>query len=201
MKILGIAGGSGCGKSHLVGIMEKMQRPASLESMAVIPQDAYYKDCSALSEHEKRNFNFDEPDSLDFDLLNEHLNALIKGEEVERPVYDMVNSIRAERGIMVKPPQLLIVEGILLFTQKNLLDLFNLTVYLDLPVDIRLIRIIRRDMEQRGRTAEEVMRRYERCVRPMHEKWVEPSKSKADLVLDSQLIDQSTVHEIFDRLN
>lgn len=179
MLVIGIAGGSGSGKTTVVRkIMERFNRA----QVAVISQDSYYKDNSHISEQERRNINFDHPDSIEFDLLVQHLKLLRSGMAIEEPTYDYITSTRQQATIRVEPKHVIIVEGILLFTDKRVCDLCDIKVFVDAEPDDRLIRIIERDMMERGRTAQQVIARYA-VVKEMHQQFIEPTKRFADLII------------------
>jgi uridine kinase len=150
--------------------------------VAVISQDAYYRDNSNLPLEERRKINFDHPNSIEFELLVKHIEALKKGQAIEEPTYDYVTSSRQQKTTRVEPRHIVIVEGILLFTDAQIRNLCNIKVYVDADSDDRLIRIIERDMLERGRTAQDVINRYQ-IVKAMHEQFIEPTKRFADLII------------------
>jgi len=180
MLIIGIAGGSGSGKTTVVN---SIVRQFSGDDITVMPQDAYYKDQSGLSEAEKKRINFDHPSSIEFSLLISHLKELKAGRAVEMPVYSYVTCTRSAETITVKPANVIVVEGILIFTHKLLRELMHIKVFVDADADERLMRIIRRDINQRGRNYLEVLNHYSRFVKPMHETFIEPSKRYADIIV------------------
>jgi len=180
MFIVGIAGGTGSGKTTLVRhIAENL--PAG--KVVVIPQDAYYKDNSHIPVEKRRDINFDHPDSVDFDLLIRHLKQLKKSRPVRQPVYSFLTCTRSARTLRVNPAPVIILEGILVLTNKDLRELIDIKVFVDASPGERLARIIRRDMEERGRTETEVLDRYERTVKPMHLQFIERSRQFADLIV------------------
>jgi len=179
MLIIGIAGGSGSGKTTVVkAITEQLK-----ENVVVIPQDSYYKDLGHLTEEEKRVHNFDHPDSIDFELLRGQLKELREGKEVEQPIYSYITCGRSQETLTVKPADVIIVEGILIFADEGLRDLMDIKIFVDTDTDVRLCRRIKRDVNKRGRTLESVLTQYLTTVKPMHEKYVEPSKKYADIVV------------------
>lgn len=180
MLVIGIAGGTGSGKSTVVQKLREMLH----EEIVVIPQDAYYKDCSHLSPEEKAVQNFDHPDSIDFDLLIEHLNELKAGRAVEQPVYSYITCSRSKtETVKVKPAHIIVVEGLLIFTCERLRNMFDIKIFVDADSDDRLSRVIARDIVERGKSVEQVLRRYELTVKPMHLQFIEPSKRYADIII------------------
>lgn len=180
MLIIGIAGGTGSGKTTVVSnILKKL----STDEVIVISQDNYYKDSSYLPFEERELINFDHPRSIDFELLVEHLKKLRQGNAVEQPVYSFHTHSRTEETIITHPKTVIIVEGILVLTNKELRDLFDVKIYVHADADERLIRRIRRDIQERGRDLDEVISRYQKTLKPMHEQFIEPSKSYADIII------------------
>jgi uridine kinase len=180
MLVIGIAGGSGSGKTTVV---KKIMSDFPKGSVSVISQDSYYKDNGHLTAEERAKINFDHPSSIEFPLLIKHLDALKKGKDIEMPIYSYLTCARAKETIPVEPKKVIIVEGILLFTNPKLLERFNIRVFVDADPDERLIRIIRRDIEERGRSFSEVLNHYEKWVKPMHLQFIEPSKRHADIII------------------
>ena len=180
MMIIGIAGGSGSGKTTVVkAITEELGG-----NVVVIPQDAYYKDLSHCTAQEKRDHNFDHPDSIDFELLCSHIDALKKGESVEQPVYSYITCGRSkDETVHVKPADVIIVEGILIFTCKQLREQMDIKLFVDADDDDRLMRVMSRDIVERGKTVEWVIERYTRTVKPMYLQFIEPSKRYADIII------------------
>lgn len=181
MLIIGIAGGTGSGKTtvvnKLVGLLRK-------EDIVVIPQDSYYKDCSHLTPEEKAVQNFDHPESVDFDLLIQQLKELKSGKSIEQPVYSYITCSRSKTDtVHVHPAGIIIVEGILIFTCAKLRKLLDIMVYVDADADDRLSRVISRDIVERGKNVEQVLIRYEQTVKPMHLQFIEPSKRYADIII------------------
>lgn len=180
MLIIGIAGGSGSGKSTVVKRILG-QLPAG--EVQVIPQDAYYRDRSGLTPDERKRINFDHPSSIEFPLLVNHLQELSEGRSVQMPVYSYVTCSRASETITINPAPVLIVEGILIFTWKPLRELMDIRIFVDADADERLMRIIRRDVHQRGRNYMEALNHYARYVKPMHQMFIEPTKRFADIIV------------------
>ena len=180
MLIIGIAGGTGSGKTTVVQKLREMLH----EDIVVIPQDAYYKDCSHLSAEQKAVQNFDHPDAIDFDLLIEQLNELKSGKAVEQPVYSYITCSRSKtETVRVNPAHIIIVEGLLIFTCERLRKMFDIKIFVDVDSDDRLSRVIARDIVERGKNVEQVLKRYELTVKPMHLQFIEPSKRYADIII------------------
>ena len=176
--IIGITGGSGSGKTTVVrNIMDKLSR----NDVAILSQDSYYKDNINLPLAERAKINFDHPNAFDFDLLVAHIIELKKGNTIQEPTYDYITSTRQQKTIAVEPKRVVIVEGILLFTDERIRDLCTIKVFVDAESDERLMRIIERDILERGRTVEDVVKRYE-VVKAMHIQFIEPTKRYADLI-------------------
>lgn len=178
--IIGIAGGSGSGKSTLLACLVN---ELGHESVAVLDHDAYYRDLAHLSLAERTLVNFDHPDTLESDLLVEHLDRLLIGEHVEKPIYDFARHTRAEQTEFISPRPVIIVEGILVLADDELVRRMDIKLFVDAEDDIRLARRIRRDMSERGRTVESILDQYEMTVRPMFIQFVEPSKRRADIII------------------
>ena len=180
MLIIGIAGGSGSGKTTVVKAITEQLR----EKVVVIPQDSYYKDSSHLSDEEKKEMNFDHPDSIDFELLNQHLRMLREGNSIEQPVYSYITCSRSKtETITVNPAEVIIIEGILIFTCKKLRDQLDIKIFVDADDDDRLMRVMARDIIERGKTVEKVIERYTKTVKPMYLQFIEPSKRYADIII------------------
>jgi len=181
--LVGIAGGSGAGKTTLVNaISEKLKALASIEA-TIVNHDSYYKEYSHLSKTEKDKLNFDHPNSLDNHLFVEHLALLKQGQSVLAPVYDFATHSRLTNTIIIKPSSVILVDGILLLVEPKIREILDIKIFLDTPADIRILRRLHRDINERGRTVESVINQYLATVRPMHEQFVEPSKQYADLIL------------------
>jgi uridine kinase len=180
MLVVCIAGGSGSGKTTVVRrIMERLPE----NGVVVLPQDAYYKDNSGLDLEARQEINFDHPDSLEFSLLIEHLNMLRSGRSIQRPIYTYITCTRSEETVPVSPREVILLEGILLFTNPDLRSLIDIKVFVDADADDRLGRIISRDIQERGRSVNKVLERYEKTVKPMHLQFIEPSKRYADIIV------------------
>ncbi len=180
MFIIGIAGGTGCGKSTVVRkIIDKLPE----NQVAVIPQDSYYIDNGHIPLKERQKINFDHPSSLEFPLLVDHIRMLKNGETIEQPTYSYLTCTRNEETINVRPTKVVIVEGILIFSHKPLRDLMDIKVFVDAEPDDRLSRVIKRDIEERGRVIEQVLDRYYETVKPMHIQFIEPTKRFADIIV------------------
>ena len=180
MLIIGIAGGSGSGKSTVVN---QIIRHLPKDAVSVIPQDAYYRDNGHLSAEERARINFDHPSSIEFNLLIKHLDMLKTGSSVEMPVYSYVTCARSNETIPVVPKEVIIVEGILILTNPRLRKRMDIKIYVDADGDDRLMRIIRRDIEERGRSFQQVLQHYDKFVKPMHLQFIEPTKRYADIII------------------
>lgn len=181
MFIIGIAGGTGSGKTTVVKkIMEELPEG----KVSLIPQDSYYKKAEpGVPLEELRKKNFDHPDAFDWDLLFEHIKNLKEGKAIEQPVYSYLVCNRLEETVHVVPTQVIIIEGLMALYRKELRDLMDLRIYVDADPDDRLLRVIDRDVVERGRTARMVMSRYEKVLKPMHREFIEPTKQFADLIV------------------
>jgi uridine kinase len=180
MLIVGIAGGTGCGKTTVV---KKLMSGFREGEVSLIPQDSYYRDNIHLPIETRLNLNFDHPDAIEWPLLIDHLKELKKGNSIEQPVYSYLTCLRSDKTIRVNPTKVVIVEGILILTQKEVRDLLEIKVFVDADPDDRLSRVIRRDLAERGRSADAVLERYEKTVKPMHLEFIEPSKRYADIII------------------
>ena len=180
MLIVGIAGGTGSGKTTVVRkIIESL--PAG--EVVLLPQDSYYKDSSHVPVEERQNINFDHPDAFDWHLLSRHVAQLREWKSIEQPTYSYLTCTRQAETIHIEPRKVVIIEGILSLFDKRLRSMMDLKVFVDADPDERLIRVIQRDVVERGRTAEAVMDRYIRVLKPMHQQFIEPCKRYADLIV------------------
>ena len=180
MLIIGIAGGTGCGKTTVVNqILNELPDG----EVGVISQDSYYIDTSHLTYDERVNINFDHPRSIDFKLLEEHLKILKKGDSILQPVYSFVQHNRTGDTISTRPRKVMIVEGILILTNPELREMFDIKIFVHADSDERLIRRLKRDLAERGRDIDEVLLRYQTTLKPMHEQFIEPMKEYADIII------------------
>ena len=180
MLIVGIAGGTGSGKTTVVKkIIEKLPEG----EVVIMPQDSYYKDNSHLPIEQRQEINFDHPGSIEFSLLINHLKKLKKGEIINMPIYSYLTCIRADETIELQPKHVVIVEGIMILTDKKLREMIDIRVFVDADADDRLARVIKRDIIERGRSVDKVLERYEKTVKPMHLQFIEPSKRFADIIV------------------
>ena len=177
--VIGIAGGSGSGKTTLLKNIVETFGP----SITVISHDNYYKRHDEMTYEERCALNYDEPAALETDLMVRQLEALRRGERIQCPVYDFTVHNRSDETITIQPEKVILVEGILIFTDKDLRDLMDIKIFVDTDADIRICRRIKRDVNKRGRSLESVILQYQQTVKPMHEKYVEPSKKYADIVV------------------
>lgn len=180
MLIIGIAGGTGCGKTTVVNQILSQLPEAEV---GVISQDSYYKDTTHLSYEERVKINFDHPRSIDFNLLENHLKALKSGQTIEQPVYSFVKHNRTGDTILIKPRKVIIVEGILILTNPELRKMFDIKIFVHADTDERLIRRLKRDISERGRDLNEVLERYLTTLKPMHDQFIEPMKEFADIII------------------
>ena len=180
MRIIGIAGGTGSGKTTVV---KKIVEALPPHFVAVVPLDSYYNDTSHMTEEERRAINFDHPDAFDWQLLVKHVELLRNGEAVEQPTYSYLKCNREKETVHVEPTPVIIIEGIMALLNKQLRDMMDLKIFVDTDSDERLIRNIQRDCVERGRTVEMVIDRYHKVLKPMHEQFIEPTKKFADLII------------------
>lgn len=180
MLVIGIAGGTGSGKTTVV---DKILNNLDVNGMNILSQDNYYNDNPHLTLSEREGLNYDHPKSIDFDLLIKHVRSLKEGTSIRQPVYSFVTHSRTGDSILVEPKNVLIVEGILVLTNKELLREFDLKVFVHADSDERLIRRIKRDTQERGRDLAEVLHRYQTTLKPMHQEFIEPSKGEADIIV------------------
>ncbi len=178
--VFGVAGGTASGKTT---VARTILYTVGAERIAYLPHDAYYKDRPDLTLEERADLNYDHPNSLETKLLIKHIKSLLKGQSVQVPVYDFTTHRRTEETIRVDPSPIILVDGILIFTRRKLRELMDVKVYVDTDADVRFIRRLKRDMEERERTLDSVVAQYLHTVRPMHLKFVEPSKRFADVII------------------
>ena len=180
MLIVGIAGGTGSGKTTVV---RKISEMFPNGEVIVIPQDSYYRDNTGISIEERQKINFDHPDSVEFTLLIDHLTQLKNGKSIEMPLYSYLTCLRSEETITIKPSRVVVVEGILILTDPGLRNILDIKVFVDADADDRLGRVIQRDIIERGRTLLKVLERYHDTVKPSHLQFIEPSKRYADIII------------------
>jgi len=191
-RIVGIAGGSGSGKTTIVSRITEIVR-----EYAFVAQDNYYRSAEYVTNLTITGFNFDHPDAFDNELLNEHLRALKAGKPIEMPQYDFVHHRRRPETVLVEPKRLVILEGIMIFFDRRIRDLIDLKLYVDTPDDIRFIRRLRRDISERGRTVDSVIEQYTEKVRPGHYEFVEPTKVYADLIIPEGGYNERAMEALF----
>ena len=190
--LIGIAGGSGSGKTFLANkILDTFK-----DNVLIIQQDSYYKDLSGLKFKKRALENFDHPNSIDIELLKTHINKLLNGESIDRPTYNFSEHIRKDQIETLSPKPIIIVEGILILSFKELLNLFSLKIFINIDSDIRFIRRLKRDIKQRNRSPLDVCRQYLNSVRPMHKKFVIPSKNNSDIIVKSENDHKSIINII-----
>jgi len=180
MIIIGIAGGTGSGKTTVV---TKIANSLPEENVTILPQDAYYKDNSKLTFEERKKINYDHPNSIDFEILLSHIRALKKSKEIHQPIYSYITHSRSDDYKVVHPKDILIIEGILVFTNEELRKLCDIKIFVHTDADDRLIRRLKRDITERGRDVEEVLNRYEKTLKPMHNQFIEPTMKYADMIV------------------
>lgn len=191
MKIIGIAGGTGSGKTTVVKRIVEALPP---HFVAVVPLDSYYNDTSHMTEEERRSINFDHPDAFDWKLLVQHVKLLRDGVAVEQPTYSYLKCNREKETVHVEPKPVIIIEGIMALLNRQLRDMMDLKIFVDTDSDERLIRNIQRDCVERGRTVEMVIDRYQKVLKPMHEQFIEPTKKFADLIIPLGGENRSGIH-------
>ncbi|MBP1840140.1 uridine kinase [Formosa algae] len=180
MLIIGLTGGTGCGKTTVVNqILNELPEA----EVGIISQDSYYNDTSHLAYDERKRINFDHPKSIDFDLLVSHLKQLKSGQPIEQPVYSFVKHNRTGDTVLTHPRKVMIVEGILIFTHPDIRELFDIKIFVHADSDERLIRRLKRDIAERGRDLDEVLNRYQTTLKPMHQQFIEPMKEYADIII------------------
>ncbi len=180
MLVIGIAGGTGSGKTTVVNQIINELPP---NEVGVISQDSYYKETGHLSYEERTKINFDHPKAIDFDLLVAHLKELKSGNSIKQPVYSFIEHNRTEETVLTEPKHVMIVEGILILTHPDIRDMFDIKIYVHADSDERLIRRLKRDISERGRDLEEVLTRYQTTLKPMHQQFIEPTKEYADIII------------------
>lgn len=195
--LIGVAGGTCSGKTTL---SEKLAVLAGGEHLALIKLDSYYSAAHDMPLHERQKINYDHPDAFDWDLLNDHLAALSAGATVPVPVYDFTNHDRSEEVRMVRPSPIIVVEGILVLWEPRLRERFDLRVYVDTDADLRLIRRLRRDVAERGRTTESIIEQYLHTVRPSHDQFIEPSKRHADVIFPQGGMNEPAIEMLLARV-
>lgn len=178
--VIGVAGGSGSGKTTITSAIVEQIGP---DQVALVEHDAYYREYGSLPLEERAKVNFDHPDSLETELLIEHLRALTAGESIQKPVYDFTTHSRLPKTVTVNPRPTIVVDGILVFVEQELRELMDLKIYVDTDSDLRILRRLQRDIEERDRTVDSVITQYLSTVRPMHLQFVEPSKRYADIII------------------
>lgn len=180
MLVVGIAGGTGSGKTTVV---KEVVKRLPKDEVAIVPQDSYYKDNSHIPMEERHDINFDHPSSIEFKLLIEHIAKLKKGEPIQQPIYSYLTCTRSDETITVEPKNVVIIEGIMILQNTKLRDLMDIKVFVDADNDDRLMRVVQRDIEERGRSVSKVLKRYEDTVKPMHLQFIEPTKRYADIII------------------
>ncbi|NQU88293.1 MAG: uridine kinase [Mariniphaga sp.] len=191
MLIIGIAGGTGSGKTTVV---KKNFEQFPKGEVAMLSHDSYYFDLSNMELEDRRKTNFDHPNSIEFDLMVEHVKELESGKSIQEPVYSMLRCTRSEKTNTVEPRHVLLIEGILCLSNKNLRDLMDIKVFVDCDSDVRLSRVIKRDIEERGRDTFQVLKRYEETVRPSHIQFIEPTKQFADIIVPQGGMNQVAIN-------
>lgn len=198
MLVIGVAGGTGSGKTTVV---RKIQQQFPRGEVNVLSHDSYYFDSKELSLEERRKKNFDHPDSIEFDLMIDHIKKLKKGIAIKEPVYSFITCTRQEETRLIKPREVLIIEGILCLSNEALRNLMDIKVFVDCDSDLRLSRVISRDMEERGRDVKEVLQRYEKTVRPSHLQFIEPTKRFADIIIPQGGKNQIAIQILTNHIN
>lgn len=198
MLVIGVAGGTGSGKTTVV---RKIQKQFPKGEVNVLSHDSYYYDNKDLSLEERRKKNYDHPDAIEFELMVDHIKKLKKGIAILEPVYSFITCTREEDTRIVEPREVLIIEGILCLINKGLRDLMDIKVFVDCDSDLRLSRVIKRDMEERGRNVTEVLQRYENTVRPSHLQFIEPTKRFADIIIPQGGKNQIAIQILSNHIN
>lgn len=197
MLIIGIYGGTGSGKTTIVNMIASHFSSNDIE---IISQDSYYKDNSDISYEDRCKLNFDHPDAIDFNLLYKHLKNLRKGETVEQPIYDFKIHNRLKKTIQIKPKKILILEGILIMCHAEIRSIFDLKIFINANSKTRMERRIKRDIAERGRSRDEVLKRYIETLKPMHEKFIEPSKIYANYIIENQFNNKLNIDELLEKM-
>jgi uridine kinase len=195
--VFGVAGGTASGKTT---VAQTILKAVGAEQVAYLPHDAYYKDRPDLPLAERAMVNYDHPNSLETKLLIKHIRQLIAGQPVRMPVYDFTHHRRTEQTVLVEPSPIILVDGILIFTRRKLRELMDIKIYVDTDADVRFVRRLQRDMEERGRSQASVIQQYLETVRPMHLKFVEPSKRHADIIIPHGGLNQIAIEMVVSRL-
>lgn len=198
MLVIGVAGGTGSGKTTVV---RKIQQQFPKGEVNVLSHDSYYFDNKELSLEERRKKNYDHPDAIEFDLMIEDVKKLKNGISIHEPVYSFITCTREKETKLIKPREVLIIEGILCLTNSKLRDLMDIKVFVDCDSDLRLARVIHRDMEERGRNVNEVLDRYEKTVRPSHLQFIEPTKRFADIIIPQGGKNQVAIQILTNHIN
>jgi uridine kinase len=198
MLVIGVAGGTGSGKTTVV---RKIQQQFPKGEVNVLSHDSYYFDNKELSLEERRRKNYDHPDAIEFDLMIEDVKKLKKGISIQEPVYSFITCTREKETRLIKPREVLIIEGILCLTNSKLRDLMDIKVFVDCDSDLRLSRVIYRDMQERGRNVNEVLERYEKTVRPSHLQFIEPTKRFADIIIPQGGKNQVAIQILTNHIN
>jgi uridine kinase len=180
MLVIGICGGTGSGKTTVVN---KILNILPANHVAILSQDSYYKDNSNISMEDRKFINFDHPNAIEFDLLFNHINELKNGKSIEKPIYSYITCTRSSETLSVDSMDVIIIEGILLFSDERIRNICNIKVFVDAAADERLLRVIKRDIIERGRNVEQTLDRYIESVKPMHEQFIEPTKRFADIII------------------
>lgn len=197
MLIIGIYGGTGSGKTTIVNMIASHFSSNDIE---IISQDSYYKDNSDISYEDRCKLNFDHPDAIDFNLLYKHLKKLRKGETVEQPIYDFKIHNRLKKTIQIKPKKILILEGILIMCHAEIRSIFDLKIFINANSKTRMERRIKRDIVERGRSRDEVLKRYIETLKPMHEKFIEPTKIYANYIIENQFNNKLNIDELLEKM-
>lgn len=197
MLIIGIYGGTGSGKTTIVNMIASHFSSNDIE---IISQDSYYKDNSNISYEDRCKLNFDHPDAIDFNLLHKHLINLRKGETVEQPIYDFKIHNRLKKTIQIKPKKILILEGILIMCHAEIRSIFDLKIFINANSKTRMERRIKRDIAERGRSRDEVLKRYIETLKPMHEKFIEPTKIYANYIIENQFNNKLNIDELLEKM-